>query len=165
MALILFKTLVIICGLQLLRHAVLVDQRERLKHFDCRQTGQVMSLLKRQMCGRRWQVEVVEYDIRSSSLICAWLRFRLLGLSMAMAIGPLAEVSAYAFAPQSLLAPLDGFDVIWNILPQPELAHRKLTTILTRASGSPKPSHCFFVLAVLLDTVKSLCKACTLHFG
>ena len=48
------------------------------------------------------------------------LRYRLLGLSMAMAIGPLAEVSAYAFAPQSLLAPLDGFDVIWNILPRSE---------------------------------------------
>lgn len=35
-ALILFKTLVIICGLQLLRYAVMVDQRERLKHFACR---------------------------------------------------------------------------------------------------------------------------------
>ena len=38
---------------------------------------------------------------------------------MAMALGPIAEVSAYAFAPQSLLAPLDGFDVIWNILLAP----------------------------------------------
>jgi hypothetical protein len=65
---------------------------------------------------------------------------------MAMAIGPLAEVSAYAFAPQSLLAPLDGFDVIWNILPQPELAQRKLIVlILTRTSDSLKPSSCFFL--------------------
>ncbi|CAL1134054.1 unnamed protein product [Cladocopium goreaui] len=91
-ALILFKTLVIICGLQLLRYAVLVDQRERLK-------------------------------------------FRLLGLSMAMAIGPLAEVSAYAFAPQSLLAPLDGFDVIWNILLAPYTLGESITSAKVMGTG------------------------------
>ncbi len=59
-----------------------------------------------------------------TGLLHLYLRYRLLGLSMAMAIGPLAEVSAYAFAPQSLLAPLDGFDVIWNILPKTQVAGR-----------------------------------------
>lgn len=91
-ALILFKTLVIICGLQLLRYAVMVDQRERLK-------------------------------------------YRLLGLSMAMAIGPLAEVSAYAFAPQSLLAPLDGFDVIWNILLAPYTLGESITSAKVMGTG------------------------------
>lgn len=87
-ALILFKTLVIICGLQLLRYAALQETR-----------GDRLKPLFRLKCK------------------AGHLRYRLCGLSMAMALGPLAEVSAYAFAPQSLLAPLDGFDVIWNILP------------------------------------------------
>ena len=81
------------------------------------------------------------FEASLSALSFHGLRFKLLGLSMAMAVGPLCEVSAYAFAPQplgcemrgaegfavvlsvtsawrSLLAPLDGFDVIWNILPR-----------------------------------------------
>ncbi|CAK9065151.1 unnamed protein product [Durusdinium trenchii] len=91
-ALILFKTLVIICGLQLLRYAALVDHREGLK-------------------------------------------YRLLGLSMAMAIGPLAEVSAYAFAPQSLLAPLDGFDVIWNILLAPYTLGESISSAKVMGTG------------------------------
>ena len=70
-------------------------------------------------------VNVLHVDMLGYSRTCLFstvaLRYRLLGLSMAMAIGPLAEVSAYAFAPQSLLAPLDGFDVIWNILPWTQL--------------------------------------------
>eukprot|EP00931_Biecheleriopsis_adriatica_P122221 TRINITY_DN97221_c0_g1_i1.p1 TRINITY_DN97221_c0_g1~~TRINITY_DN97221_c0_g1_i1.p1 ORF type:complete len:369 (-),score=47.17 TRINITY_DN97221_c0_g1_i1:82-1140(-) len=46
-------------------------------------------------------------------------RFKTLGMTLAMLIGPLTEVTAYAFAPQALLAPLNGFDVVWNILLAP----------------------------------------------
>jgi len=45
--------------------------------------------------------------------------FRILGIALAMIIGPLVEVTAYAFAPQALLAPINGFDVVWNILLAP----------------------------------------------
>ncbi|CAE7203296.1 unnamed protein product [Symbiodinium sp. CCMP2592] len=91
-ALILFKTFIIIFGLQLLRYAAIMESR------------------------RKW-------------------RFKLLGLSMAMAVGPLCEVSAYAFAPQSLLAPLDGFDVIWNILLAPYTLGESLTSSKLLGSG------------------------------
>lgn len=46
-------------------------------------------------------------------------RIKVVGMALAMLLGPIIEVSAYAFAPQALLAPLNGFDVVWNILLAP----------------------------------------------
>lgn len=46
-------------------------------------------------------------------------RLRYGGMSLAMLIGPLMEMTAYAFAPQALLAPINGFDLIWNIFLSP----------------------------------------------
>lgn len=46
-------------------------------------------------------------------------RIKVVGMVFAMLVGPIVEVSAYAFAPQALLAPLNGFDVVWNILLAP----------------------------------------------
>jgi len=40
---------------------------------------------------------------------------RFAGFCMSMVLAPVAEVTSYAFAPQSLLAPINGFDVVWNI--------------------------------------------------
>lgn len=71
---------------------------------------------------------------------------------MAMAIGPLAEVSAYAFAPQSLLAPLDGFDVIWNILPKTQVAARLPKTLDISNPMQREWLLCYW-------------EACALHFG
>jgi len=62
-------------------------------------------------------------------------KFKILGLSMAMAIGPLMELSAYGCAPQTLLAPLDGFDVIWNILLAPYTLGETLSTSKVVGSG------------------------------
>lgn len=47
------------------------------------------------------------------------LRIKVLGMALAQLVGPIAEVSAYAFAPQSLLAPLNGFDLVWNVMLAP----------------------------------------------
>lgn len=44
---------------------------------------------------------------------------KVVGMALAMLLGPIVEVSAYAFAPQALLAPLNGFDVVWNLLLAP----------------------------------------------
>jgi len=69
-SLMLTKTLVIVGGLQLLRHASLVEEGGKIK---------------------------------------------VAGMVLAMGIGPLIEICAYACAPQALLAPINGFDVVWNI--------------------------------------------------
>ena len=46
------------------------------------------------------------------------LLFRV-GLLTNTIIGPLIDVSAYSFAPQSLVAPFGGLDVVWNALLAP----------------------------------------------
>lgn len=37
------------------------------------------------------------------------------GLVVTTAFGPLLDASAYAFAPQAMVAPLNGLDLVWNI--------------------------------------------------
>lgn len=54
-------------------------------------------------------------------------KIRALGMLLALLIGPLMEASAYAFAPQSLLAPINGLDLIWNILLSPFLLNESLS--------------------------------------
>eukprot|EP00931_Biecheleriopsis_adriatica_P102530 TRINITY_DN77486_c0_g1_i1.p1 TRINITY_DN77486_c0_g1~~TRINITY_DN77486_c0_g1_i1.p1 ORF type:complete len:423 (+),score=65.81 TRINITY_DN77486_c0_g1_i1:112-1269(+) len=48
--------------------------------------------------------------------------------------GPLIDIAAYSFAPQSLIAPFGGFDVVWNAMLGPYLLNEKLTK--HRAVGS-----------------------------
>lgn len=41
------------------------------------------------------------------------------GLVLNVIVGPLLEMGAFAFAPQSTIAPLTGLDVVWNTLSAP----------------------------------------------
>lgn len=41
------------------------------------------------------------------------------GLALNTAVGPLFDMASYAFAPQSLIAPLGALDVVWNTLTAP----------------------------------------------
>lgn len=51
---------------------------------------------------------------------------RAFGMLLALLIGPLMEACAYVFAPQSLLAPINGLDLIWNILLSPWVLNERL---------------------------------------
>eukprot|EP00930_Biecheleria_cincta_P100813 TRINITY_DN92448_c0_g1_i1.p1 TRINITY_DN92448_c0_g1~~TRINITY_DN92448_c0_g1_i1.p1 ORF type:complete len:397 (-),score=42.76 TRINITY_DN92448_c0_g1_i1:163-1353(-) len=53
-------------------------------------------------------------------------RTRLLGMLMVFVLAPVTEACAYAYAPQSLLAPINGLDLIWNILLSPFLLNEHL---------------------------------------
>ncbi|CAL1140611.1 unnamed protein product, partial [Cladocopium goreaui] len=61
----------------------------------------------------------------AESVVC-WHRFRV-GLVTNTAVGPLIDVAAYSFAPQSLVAPFGGLDVVWNALLAPFILKEKLT--------------------------------------
>mmetsp|Transcript_32061 Transcript_32061/g.73232 ORF Transcript_32061/g.73232 Transcript_32061/m.73232 type:complete len:422 (-) Transcript_32061:103-1368(-) len=49
------------------------------------------------------------------------------GFLLIIGIGPLLDLSAYAYAPAALIAPLAAFDVVWNTLMAPFTLHEKLT--------------------------------------
>ncbi|CAJ1343574.1 unnamed protein product [Effrenium voratum] len=68
------------------------------------------------------------------------------GLFTNTVVGPLIDVSAYSFAPQSLVAPFGGLDVVWNALLAPFILEEKLTR--HRAVGS---------LLVMLGSIGSAC--------
>ena len=57
-----------------------------------------------------------------------------MGLVTNTVVGPLIDVSAYSFAPQSLVAPFGGLDVVWNALLAPFILNERLTR--HRAVGS-----------------------------
>lgn len=50
-----------------------------------------------------------------------------LGLFLNTAFGPIVDTFAYAFAPASLLAPIGGLDIVWNMLSAPFTLGEKLT--------------------------------------
>mmetsp|Transcript_26677 Transcript_26677/g.48905 ORF Transcript_26677/g.48905 Transcript_26677/m.48905 type:complete len:420 (-) Transcript_26677:68-1327(-) len=50
-----------------------------------------------------------------------------LGFLLIIIIGPVLDLSAYAYAPAALIAPLAAFDVVWNTLMAPFTLHEKLT--------------------------------------
>lgn len=58
-------------------------------------------------------LQLLSYSARQGSRRA--VQCKVAGFTLAMIIGPLTEICAYAFAPQSMLAPLNGFDVVWNI--------------------------------------------------
>jgi len=55
------------------------------------------------------------------------------GLIINTLCGPAIDMAAYSFAPQSLIAPFGGLDVVWNALSAPYLLQEKMT--LRRAVG------------------------------
>jgi len=54
------------------------------------------------------------------------------GLTLNVAIGPFIDLSSYAFAPQTLIAPLCGLDVVWNTMLAPCTLGEKLTPKLVK---------------------------------
>jgi len=55
------------------------------------------------------------------------------GLIINTLVGPVVDMAAYSFAPQSLIAPFGGLDVVWNALLAPYFLHEQLTAM--RAFG------------------------------
>lgn len=49
------------------------------------------------------------------------------GLLLNALVGPLVDMASYAFAPQSIIAPLAGLDVVWNTITAPCTLGEKLT--------------------------------------
>jgi hypothetical protein len=54
-----------------------------------------------------------------------------LGLAFSAVFGPLIDMGSYAFAPQSLIAPLGALDVVWNTLIAPFTLGEALTLRLS----------------------------------
>lgn len=52
------------------------------------------------------------------------------GLALNVAVGPIVDMGSYAFAPQVVIAPLGGLDVVWNTLIAPCTLGEKLTPTL-----------------------------------
>lgn len=60
------------------------------------------------------------------------------GLAVNTAVGPIIDMGAYSFAPQSLIAPFGGLDVVWNAILAPWVLKETLT--VGRAMG------CIFIV-------------------
>uniref|UniRef100_A0A7S1AC59 Uncharacterized protein n=1 Tax=Noctiluca scintillans TaxID=2966 RepID=A0A7S1AC59_NOCSC len=59
--------------------------------------------------------------------------FFTIGLIVNTVVGPLIDMAAYSFAPQSLIAPFGGLDVVWNAMAAPYMLEEKLT--IRRVNG------------------------------
>lgn len=53
-----------------------------------------------------------------------------IGLVLNVLVGPIVDMMSYMFAPQSLIAPLGGLDVVWNTMLAPFTLGEKLTPTL-----------------------------------
>eukprot|EP00420_Gonyaulax_spinifera_P032148 CAMPEP_0197880664 /NCGR_PEP_ID=MMETSP1439-20131203/8396_1 /TAXON_ID=66791 /ORGANISM="Gonyaulax spinifera, Strain CCMP409" /LENGTH=210 /DNA_ID=CAMNT_0043500227 /DNA_START=64 /DNA_END=693 /DNA_ORIENTATION=- len=62
------------------------------------------------------------------------VRLKVTGLLVTTFLGPLLDASAYAMAPQSLIAPLNGLDVVWNTCLAPLTLGERVTR--THISGA-----------------------------
>lgn len=89
-----------------------------------------------------------------------------IGLVVNAACGPIIDMAAYAFAPQSLIAPFGGMDIVWNTLLAPYTLGEKLTvsrifgcililfgTVVTAIFGSHEDKE--FSIAYLEETLIS----------
>lgn len=86
------------------------------------------------MCGTAGKIFVRLSSLQKTKHpLMSKILFRV-GLVTNTAVGPLIDVSAYSFAPQSLVAPFGGLDVVWNALLAPFILNEKLTR--HRAVGS-----------------------------
>lgn len=59
--------------------------------------------------------------------------FFTIGIIVNTVVGPLIDMAAYSFAPQSLIAPFGGLDVVWNAMAAPYMLEEKLT--MRRVNG------------------------------
>mmetsp|Transcript_48887 Transcript_48887/g.156327 ORF Transcript_48887/g.156327 Transcript_48887/m.156327 type:complete len:408 (+) Transcript_48887:91-1314(+) len=57
------------------------------------------------------------------------------GLVLNTIVGPIVDMASYAFAPQSVIAPLGGLDVVWNTLSAPCTLGETLTVQLLLGCG------------------------------
>lgn len=65
-------------------------------------------------------------NIKDSNPRCSSIIFKV-GLVVNTVTGPVLEIGAYAFAPQSLVAPFNGLDAVWNTLFAPCILKEQLT--------------------------------------
>mmetsp|Transcript_60899 Transcript_60899/g.117373 ORF Transcript_60899/g.117373 Transcript_60899/m.117373 type:complete len:502 (-) Transcript_60899:223-1728(-) len=65
------------------------------------------------------------------SAICAGRIAMACGLAFSAILGPLIDMGSYAFAPQSIIAPLGALDVVWNTLTAPFTLGETLTLRLS----------------------------------
>jgi len=67
--------------------------------------------------------------------LCVSKAAKSLGLLLNVAVGPLIDMGSYAFAPQSIIAPLGGLDVVWNTVTAPCTLGETLTPPLIAGCG------------------------------
>lgn len=66
--------------------------------------------------------------LKVSAPTSSWIVLRL-GLLINTVLGPVLSMGAYYFAPQSLIAPLAGLEVVWNNLLAPIVLKEKVTRV------------------------------------
>jgi len=62
-------------------------------------------------------------------------QYKAMGLALTTLVGPVADMAAYAMAPQSLLAPLIGLDIVWNTISAPYTLGERLRRKHVLGSG------------------------------
>jgi len=62
--------------------------------------------------------QLVSYSARAESKRTA-RAFKFAGIFITTLIGPLLDMTAYALAPQAIIAPLNGLDIVWNTASAP----------------------------------------------
>mmetsp|Transcript_110799 Transcript_110799/g.320217 ORF Transcript_110799/g.320217 Transcript_110799/m.320217 type:complete len:384 (-) Transcript_110799:259-1410(-) len=70
--------------------------------------------------------QLVSYSARAESKRKAHL-FKVAGLLVTTLIGPVLDMAAYAFAPQAIIAPLNGLDIVWNTCSAPFTLGERVT--------------------------------------
>lgn len=83
----------------------------------CEVAATVLGTLGKQLVSRSGKVA-------TSQQRCA---LKVAGLTVTSVFGPLLDAAAYALAPQSLVAPLNGLDIVWNTCSAPFTLGEHLT--------------------------------------
>lgn len=65
-----------------------------------------------------------------SKIPCEAKAALILGVLINTVVGPLIDMASYAFAPQSVIAPLGALDVVWNTMSAPFTLHEPLTGLV-----------------------------------
>eukprot|EP00929_Paragymnodinium_shiwhaense_P107580 TRINITY_DN73766_c0_g1_i1.p1 TRINITY_DN73766_c0_g1~~TRINITY_DN73766_c0_g1_i1.p1 ORF type:complete len:410 (-),score=75.12 TRINITY_DN73766_c0_g1_i1:610-1839(-) len=63
--------------------------------------------------------QLVSYSAKPSTTDELRALLKYTGLTITTLLGPILDAAAYAMAPQSIIAPLDGLDVVWNTCSAP----------------------------------------------
>lgn len=70
--------------------------------------------------------QLVTHSARLKDERRAW-RTKVAGLAITTVLVPMADATAYALAPQSMVAPLNGLDIVWNSCSAPYTLGERLT--------------------------------------